>query len=183
MLDNVKSKYILKEIFDIIKNKRKLKIIKYNKKIKIKLDINKGDFEKYIALKEFNKKYDINIEDIDLKVLMLNWRNIRNMDLKDLVIINFKKLEILDLSGNKISNINILEKVNFKELKKLNLSYTEVSDIEILVKVNFNELQKLDLSGNKISTLNSFEKVNFKELKEFNISFTQISDINVLEKS
>ena len=45
MLDNVKSKYIVKEIFEIIKNKRKLNIIKYNKKIKIKLDINKKDFE------------------------------------------------------------------------------------------------------------------------------------------
>ena len=44
MLDNVKSKYIIKEIFENIKNKRKLNIIKYNKKIMIKLDINKKDF-------------------------------------------------------------------------------------------------------------------------------------------
>ena len=31
MLDNVKSKYILKEILEKIHNKRKLNIIKYNK--------------------------------------------------------------------------------------------------------------------------------------------------------
>ena len=48
MLDNVKSKYIVKEIFENIKNKRKLNIIKYNKKIMIKLDINKKDFEIYL---------------------------------------------------------------------------------------------------------------------------------------
>ena len=36
MLDNVKSKYILKDIFEKIKNKRKLNIIKYNKGIKVK---------------------------------------------------------------------------------------------------------------------------------------------------
>jgi len=33
--------------------------------------------------------------------------------------VNFNKLKILDLSHNKISDINILEKVNFKELKEL----------------------------------------------------------------
>ena len=65
MLEKVKSKYILKEIFLKIKNKRKLNIIKYNKRIKIKLDINKEDFEIYITLKEFNNKYNINIEETD----------------------------------------------------------------------------------------------------------------------
>ena len=91
MLDNVKSKYIVKEIFENIKNKRKLNIIKYNKKIKIKLDINKKDFEIYITLKEFNNKYKINIEDIDIKELKLN---IGNEGLKDLVKINFNNLII-----------------------------------------------------------------------------------------
>ena len=44
-----------------------MNIIKYNKKIKIKLDINKKDFEIYITLKKFNNKYNTNIEDIDIK--------------------------------------------------------------------------------------------------------------------
>ena len=112
MLDNVKSKYIVKEIFENIKNKRKLNIIKYNKKIMIKLDINKKDFEIYITLKEFNNKYNINIEDIDIKELNLSNRNIGNEGLKDLVKINFNNLELLYLSENEISDINILEKVN-----------------------------------------------------------------------
>ena len=90
MLDNVKSKYIIKQIFENIKNKRKLNIIKYNKRIKIKLDIDKKDFEIYITLKEFNNKYKINIEDIDIKELKLN---IGNEGLKDLVKINFNKIE------------------------------------------------------------------------------------------
>ncbi len=57
MLDNVKSKYIVKEIFVNIRNKRKLNIIKYNKRSKIKLYIDYKDFEIYITLKEFNNKY------------------------------------------------------------------------------------------------------------------------------
>ena len=54
MLDNLKSKYILKEILKKIQNKRKLNIIKYNKRIKAKLNTNKKDFEIYITLKEIN---------------------------------------------------------------------------------------------------------------------------------
>ena len=67
MLDNVKSKYIVKEIFENIKNKRKLNIIKYNKRITTKLNINKEDLEIYKTLKEFNNNYNTNIEDTDIK--------------------------------------------------------------------------------------------------------------------
>ena len=135
MLDNVKSKYIVKEIFENIKNERKLNIIKYNKRIKIKLDINKEDFEIYITLKKFNNKYYTYIEDIYIKGLNLSNRLKGNEGLKDFVKINFNKLEVLDLSKNGISNINILEKVNFKVLKQLYLSYNNISDIKILEKV------------------------------------------------
>ena len=58
------NKYILKEIFENIKNKRKLNIIKYNKRIKDKLNINKKDYEIYITLREFNDIYNINIKEI-----------------------------------------------------------------------------------------------------------------------
>ena len=71
MLDKVKSKNIIKEIFRNMRNKRKLNIIKYNKRILIRLNINKEQFENYIILKEFNKKYSTNIEDIDIKQLNL----------------------------------------------------------------------------------------------------------------
>ena len=137
MLDNLKSKYILKEILEKIKNKRKLNIIKYNKRIKAKLNINKEDFEIYITLKEFNNEYKTNIEDIDIRELNLSGKYIENEGLKDLSKIKFKELNKLYLSDNKISDISILEKVNFKELKELNLSYNKISDISVLEKVNF----------------------------------------------
>ena len=114
MLDNLKSKYILKEILEKIQNKRKLNIIKYNKRIKAKLNINKEDFEIYITLKEFNNKYKTNIEDIDIRELNLSEKYIENEGLKDLAKIKFKELKELYLSYNKISDINVLEKVNFE---------------------------------------------------------------------
>ena len=182
MLDNVKSKNIIKEIFRNMRNKRKLNIIKYNKRILIRLNINKEQFENYIILKEFNKKYNTNIEDIDIKQLNLTYKYIGNEGIKILFKIEFKELKELYLNYNRISDINILEKVNFKELNKLVLSDNIISDINILEKVDFKELKKLDLSFNEISDIRISEKVNFKELKELYLSFNEISDINILEK-
>ena len=63
---------------------------------------------------------------------------------------------------NKISDINILEKVDFKELKELNLSLNKISNINVLEKVDFAELKELNLSFNNISDKNVLKKVNFK---------------------
>ena len=136
MFDNVKSKNIIKEIFGNMRNKRKLNIIKYNKRILIRLNINKEQFENYIILKEFNEKYNTNIEDIDIKQLNLEDKNIGNEGLKILFKIEFKELKELNLSGNKISDINILEKVNFKELKELYLSGNNLSEVENYLIIN-----------------------------------------------
>ena len=109
MLINVKNKFILKKIFEKIKNKRRLNIIKYNKRIKVRLNIDKEDFKIYITLKEFNGNYNTNIEDIDIKELNLSGSAIFNEGLKDLYKIKFKELKELDLSNNYIYDINIYE--------------------------------------------------------------------------
>ena len=57
---------ILKEIFKYIKNRTKLNIIKYNKKILDILYITKEDFKVYESLKEFNEIFNLNIRDIDI---------------------------------------------------------------------------------------------------------------------
>ena len=127
------------KIFNNLKNKRKLKIIKYNKKLLDKLNITKDNFKVYKILKEFNKKYDIYIEDIDIKELNLNRKCIDNEGLQYLKRIEFKNLNKLDLSENNISDINILEKVNFKELKELNLSNDYITKTDILQNVNLKD--------------------------------------------
>jgi len=154
MLVNINSKYIIDKIFEYMKNKRKLNIIKYNKRTLDKLKITKEHFEIYIALKEFKMKYNLNIDDIDIEELDLSRKHIGNEGLKYLIKIDFEKLNKLNLSGNKISDISILKDVNFKELKELNLSYNEISYISILKDVNFKELNQLNLRHNEISDIN-----------------------------
>ena len=56
-------------IFKNLKNKRKLKIVKYNKKIKNRINITEINIHQYEILEEFNNKYKTNIEDIDIKEL------------------------------------------------------------------------------------------------------------------
>ena len=69
---NIKSKYICQKIFNNLKEKKSLEIIKYNKNIKKRLDINTNNYKEYsekyssieIEIKTINNKYDkfINIQ-------------------------------------------------------------------------------------------------------------------------
>ena len=76
MLNEIKSKYIMNKIFNNMKKILKLKLLKLNKKLKKKLNINLKDYSQYKKLKELNKKLNINIEDINISILYLNRRNI-----------------------------------------------------------------------------------------------------------
>ena len=128
MLKTIKSNFIIKTIFKNIHNKIKLKIIKYNKYMLERLDIKTENFKNYELLKEFNELLKLNIIDIDIKELNLNKKDIGDKELELLKNLNFKELETLNLSKNKISDIKVLEKVNFKELKEINLSYNYISE-------------------------------------------------------
>ena len=48
-----------------------------------------------------------------------------------LSVIEFKKLKILKLQSNNISNINVLKNVNFDKLEILNLNCNQISDINV----------------------------------------------------
>ena len=66
MLKYIKSNYIIQNIFSLLSQKRKLKLVKYNKNLKNILDINLIDYKhlsgKYIQYEENGKrkvyKYD-----------------------------------------------------------------------------------------------------------------------------
>ena len=68
MLQKVKSNLILNNIFENIKNRIKLKIIKHNKELIKRLNVQKKDFEIYLILKEFNTRYHLSIDDVDVSI-------------------------------------------------------------------------------------------------------------------
>jgi len=71
------------------------------------------------------------------------------------------------LSHNKITNIDILEKVNFRELKELDLYINDFKDISVLEKVKFEKLEVLDLMDISFANAEVLFKVNFPNLKTF----------------
>ena len=141
-----------------IKDFIKENIINYEKDEIISLKNDKDEDNKEILLKEFNKKYDLNIKDT--------------------------KIDKLDLNGKEIGNegLEYLSKINFRELKELNLKDNNISDIKMLEKIKVDKLETLDLSQNEISNINVFEKIKFRKLKYLYLFDNNISDIKVLEK-
>ena len=146
------------------------------------IDISDNKNDKNIVLNEYNKKYNLDIKDINIEKLDLSSKNIVNEGLEYLSKIEFKKLKNLDLSNNNISNISALKSIKFKNLEILDLSNNKISDIDVLEKVSFKGLKELNLNNNKITNINILEKVNFKELKILNLHKNNISDLKVLDK-
>ena len=78
--------------------------------------------------------------------------------------VKFDQLQKLELGGNKIADINVLEKVNFPKLKKLSLNMNNISEINVLKRIDFKEMNELNLNDNTIDkkknemTINELEK-------------------------
>ena len=47
IIDNIKSRYILSKIYDIMPKKKKLDIVKYNKRIQNRLNLSVKDYKEY----------------------------------------------------------------------------------------------------------------------------------------
>ena len=196
MLKKIRNAYIIDLIFSHLRNTIKLNIIKYNNALLSRLNITKEDFKAYKNLKEFNEKYNLNIEDVDITELDLSNHHFGNKGLEYLAKIKFNKLRILELSHNQITDINLLEKWNLEKIIILNLIFNQISEINFLERVHFKELRELYLINNIISDINVLERVKFEKLEILNFgnkykymnapagmnSGNEISNINVLEK-
>ena len=72
MLENIKSKYIIiKNVFDLLEPRHKLKIIAYNKSLQGKCSININDYKNTAGcyvIKEVNGKYKIKTIENDLLI-------------------------------------------------------------------------------------------------------------------
>ena len=168
------------------------------------IDLNYSSKENENLLKEFNKKFCLDIKNGYIEQLNLNTKNLKNDGLIEFAKINFVRLKELNLSHNKITDIDIIQKVNFHNLEKLDFSHNLITSIDALAKVkNLNELRYLNFFDNKIKDINALEeinsvgleylnlgankiskiysllKVNFKELKVLNLQINNISNIEV----
>ncbi|OHS98195.1 leucine-rich repeat-containing protein [Tritrichomonas foetus] len=82
-----------------------------------------------------------------------------------------KSLELLNLSHNRITNINL---AILRNLKYLNLSQNRLEAFPV-DQLSFPKLIHLDISANPFSNLN-FEKLRAPKLKYLNLSYLQLND-------
>ena len=193
-----------KMIDEIDKYNRNEKIIflNYLLKCNLKNDVDISILILYLYNTIENKNYHINNsafncsgdKNFNNKIYILskikfnNLQNINcdNCDLDDEHLIMLgnlftNKLESLNLSYNKITEINILNKENiFINLENLDLSKNNISNINVLNICKFDNLKKLDLSYNKIFDIDCLKSDNLslKNLEAFDLSYNDIKQLN-----
>ena len=129
------------------------------------------------AINFFNEFYKFKLP--EYKALNLSYNNIRNI--KGIERANFRNLETLDLSNNKLTDISYLVKTDFPKLKKLWLYNNNISDISPLKDIKYNDLEILSLNNNSIEDINIFVKVNFTKIIVLDLGNNFISDVSMLK--
>ena len=128
-IENIKSKYILQKILNNLETKRKLNLIRFNKDIKKRLDINIYDYKEYseieIEIKLVNNKFGkfINIKKEDEKYYHIYFDN--NKKEKNSHYIN---------KDEKIENIKIIIDYKIKSFKNL---FLNVGALNLSILKNF----------------------------------------------
>ena len=149
------------------KEEEKDEIIQYKNKIK--------NFENKI-IDYLNIKYNLDLKADETK-LDLYARDIPPNDLKLFSLIEFQNLESINLSDNKLSDINILNNFDLSKVKSIDLSKNKIQDLSPLKDLSkkATKLERLFLENNNITNANILKKHYFPNLKEVKLSDNKLS--------
>ena len=164
--ENLKSNYFLQKIFDNLKRKKSLEIIKYNKNIKKRINLNINDYKEYSEIyssieleiipvkNKYGKFININEEDKSYYHIYFNNnekinRNFINKDdnTKNInIIIDYQIKSFRELFGNCIC----IESIYFKKFYRNNVNnmsymFYECSTLEEINLSNFNTNNVTDM--------------------------------------
>ena len=142
----------LAKICKIIEEKRE-------EKLRAKID----SLEKKV-LNALNEKFKIELT-LDVNEIDLSGKNFQNYDLRLLCAISFKNLEELNLSNNRISNLDGIKDFDCPNLKHLNLNSNRINDISQIKSINSSNLKSLNLSFNEIENVSEFKEIMEKNPK------------------
>ena len=132
--------------------------------------------KEFIELNKFNNKYNLQINDISTDKLNLKGKLLGNEFLEDLNKFKFLELKELYLNNNNIIDIKSLEKNIFDKLKILDLSYNKITNIDSLKIINFKELKQLYLNNNNITDIKIFEDIKFNKLEILDLRWNKIDE-------
>ena len=115
---------------------------------------------KFLTICELLRLYNNTEFEVNLK-----GKNLKNDDLELLSSINFENSEKIDLSHNKIANIEPINKAfSSTKLRKIDLSYNNVKNIKSLREImnNNKQLEIIDLENNEIKNLEFLKNIEIK---------------------
>ena len=197
LISNIKSSYILKDIFNYIQDKTfKYKLFLYSKKMQKKYDINfveikekylkkiGFDIDEYLYIKPelFKKDYLTNEY-----YKFLNKKNINKEQIESIIYNIFQNKKIKDIDEEDIDKIENYEKLinidsplfniisktkNFEKIFTIHISQKNIDKYNLKIDyINFfNNLNKINIKYESIFyVLNDINKLNY--LKEINIDF------------
>ena len=171
ILRNIKSNFILKKFFGYIYKRKSLEIIKYNKNIQKRMNININNY------KEYSEKYSsIEIEIIPMKNKYGRFINIEEGD-EEYYHIYFndnKKEEIKSTYINeddKVSKINII--INYQVTSFKLLFYK----CECIKSINFKKFNRNNITDMKCMF---YEYSELKELNLNNFNTNNVTDMNYM---
>ena len=189
-LKNIKNKYILQLIFNNLEEGKLLNIVKYNKVIKKRININNNDYEEYSEIeieikpnynkkgqfinikKEDNKYYHIyfNNDEKEIKRISLNKKEkIKNIK----IIIDYQVESFQDLfkNSNLISSIYI-KKFHRNNIHNISFMFSGCSSLKEINLSNFNTKNVNNMCGmfKGCSSLKKINLINFNYNNVTNMS-------------
>ena len=166
-IENIKSKYILSKIYNNMSKKKKLLIVRYNKKIQNRLNLSIKDYKKYS---------EIEIEIITAKGKYGRFINIDENDkLYYHIYFNDNKEEIknkykIDYEGDKVTKIKIIIDYQVKSFREL---FCECRCIESINFKNFcrNNITNMSYMFYGCWSLKELNLINFNTSNVIDMSF------------
>ena len=173
----------LKNIFTVL-NKEKDRDSKDLKFLLTALNYENKKSEKAIE-KINNFLNNINVEETigrQGESLFLSGKQIDDELIKTISQIKFNQLKEINLSGNKITNIEPLCYMSLPFLEYLNLSNNQIIDIKSLSEINSKYFKYLFIQNNQINDIQVFLDDNFPKLDILRIERNKIEE-NIIEEN
>ena len=152
-----------------MENSRNLEELKNaSKRLEIALEKSKN------AIKEFNKRYKTAINGKEKNLSLIN-KGIDDEGFKLLMQIHFEKLKNLDLSKNKITEIESIKNMaNTSNLQVLNLNNNYIDKIDVLKDLILINLKELGLKDNKLKEASVLLELDLPSLELIRIDGNEI---------
>lgn len=124
------------------------------------------------AIKSLQDKFLIDLKGNESKLFLRGSKKRKLLfdeGLKLISKIKFQNLKDMNISNNKITNVEAFNDMNLPYLEYIDLSENEIKDIKPIAELNSKKLKEISLQGNQIEDFSPLLKSEFPELERLRI--------------